>query len=325
MKYIISIIITIIFLSSCFKVMDYDNSDYEPLLVLNGVIYQDSIFVVNVSRTLNMLVNEDSAEIFLDDANVSLFKDDEFLENLIYDSLGFYHSENIAETGHIYKITVEKEGFENAWGKIEFGDVFNPQISNLEYSISDTSIEYNADTPYIDFKEIKINFELDFNDNLNEKNYYSIKSMGYSDYISQGMICTNDSCWDYLEFAQRGYDNLYPWLNFDNNNMYEIIENYEEHYSIGRKGFTVIDDDFFNIYQQNLTYSVFYTALEVKPVDIFLYSLPKEFIKYSETNNLYNEVEYNSFAEPVNVYSNIENGAGFLVGITAKKFTFELQ
>lgn len=312
--------------SSCYKVMDYDNSDYQPLLVLNGFLMQDSVIKVNVSRTLSMLEIEYEADCFIDDAIVSLYINDAFSEKLKYDSIGFYHSTKTAENGHIYKITVEKDGYETAIGTVDMSKEFNIQLSNFEYSTLDTSFEYNADTPYIYLSLVQGNFDVIFQDEPEEKNYYGVTAKSLIQEIVNAHYYLEDTSYVRTELRELGYADTWGNFNVDDFATNQILQrDYIEYHSFGRNSFQVLDDDFVNIYQNNLNYSFSYLTPEVEYVDIFIYTFPEVLIKYSYSQDLYYDTQFDPFAEPVNIYSNIENGAGFLVGITAKKFTFELQ
>ena len=53
-KAIILLSIVLFSLFGCEKELDFRPDDFPPLLVLNGIVEQDSIFCINVSRTASL-------------------------------------------------------------------------------------------------------------------------------------------------------------------------------------------------------------------------------------------------------------------------------
>ena len=71
------------------------------------------IITVNVSTTKSIL-EADSVLTFLEDAVVKLYANDNFIENLIYDSLGIYHSTTCVRANTQYRIEASAGDIETA-------------------------------------------------------------------------------------------------------------------------------------------------------------------------------------------------------------------
>ena len=66
-------------------VIDLEIPDHEPVLVLNGLLKTDTISRVVVSQSVGAFSNLDPS--FVSDANVSLYKDNEFIGLMEIDSM----------------------------------------------------------------------------------------------------------------------------------------------------------------------------------------------------------------------------------------------
>ena len=309
------IIITVIIFSSCMKVLDFGGEGEENRkLVVNGVINNDSIIRVHISKSLGVL-EEDTVLQFITDAKVKLFEDALFIENLQHDSLGFYYSTIIPEINKKYKIEVEK-GTEKAIGETELSNPVPIELSN--YTISeyfDTLTISNPTEHDTIVTNFFINMDLSITDPADENNYYIIE------FYSKESVFEN--VWNYetgeleeiIYFGEKinkiGYS-LYPENALLENSKIEISELYEsDGYSSYYNGFTQIySDKLFNGQTINFTIQVSVQVFELTPVYYKLYSLDKEYFDYLSSRSRYSEAKQNPLAEPVQIFSNIKNGYG---------------
>ena len=91
MKKVIIISFTIVLiLSACEKKLDIDIPEGQKHIVVNGILNDENLIQVNISKSQNILDNENIQ--FLTDAEPRLYMNDEFVENLINTDSGLYTS-----------------------------------------------------------------------------------------------------------------------------------------------------------------------------------------------------------------------------------------
>jgi len=140
MKNIFLISVVLLFLSSCQKEFEVDNSNYRSKLVLNNLFQQNSPFEIVVSKSVN--VYNTTLPSYLSTATVKLYIDNIFAETLTPFGLGYYNATTIPTPGKTYKVVVSNPGFED----IEAENTLpNPvKITNWSY-IDSTSKNNNGD------------------------------------------------------------------------------------------------------------------------------------------------------------------------------------
>ncbi len=324
MKKSILILTSIILVAtSCQKTLDIDINDADKKIVINGILYPDSIIKVNISRSLGVL-EEDSLEFqFLNKATAKLYENDNYIETLVFDSMGFYHSTTIPNASKSYKLEVESEGIEKAVGRIDFIEPVPFTISDVEYSVKDSIIKITdyfdwEDTDYQDtaFQYVTINCKFNFNEPENDDNYYVIEAYSFTcDFTSSSYYNGNNNTEiSYFKIKDNKMKRLNMSLpeigiTYDVHNNYIKTEN-----SVSWSGhYPVLKDDFFNGESLNIDCEISFMTFDLQqPIYIKMYSVPKNFVNYLESLNKYWQANGNPFAQPVNVFSNIENGFGIL-------------
>jgi len=323
-RFFITFIFVIALLSSCFKEVKFDDNDFKPMLVLNGIVEQDTNFVVNVSQTHSILTQVDTLNVFILDATVKLFENDKYLETLIFDSLGIYHSINKAKANTKYKITVEKEGFETATGYFDFTNPASFEVKNVEYELRDTIMYYDKPVSGSDnFTRVNLNYTIVINDNANEKNNYSLFVYSNVQEIGSGMIFNENGYEEYIEYIDNGYSKI--WYNFIDEFDYQKYENYFKSFYTFNTSFDILTDDFFNGQKLELNYECYFTTTDLQPLKINLVNVSDELLKYLESEQLSNDVAGNPYTEPVNIYSNVENGVGITIGLSSSSFVINFN
>jgi len=313
---LITFLVVIVLLSSCMKELKFDDKDFKPMFCLNGIVTQGDNFVVNVSQTHSILEQVDSVHLFILDATLKLYENDKYLETLIFDSLGIYHSINKAKEDTKYKITVEKEGFETATGYFNFGKAPIVEIKDVEYEISDTTRNYDKpEIGTVDLYVVKLNFTVIINDNVTQNDSYIFSAKTNVQEIRHVGIY-NGTYEEYIEYINRGISELHPYfaedVDMQKYNKSVIDYNYDEGFAL--------NDNLFNGQKVEFKFDCYFSSSELKPVVIKIKKMPDELIKYNESERLSSYVSGNPYTEPVNIYSNVENGVGFTVGLTSSNF-----
>jgi hypothetical protein len=105
----IFLIFFISFLTSCIKEMEFREKDFQPKLVVNGLLCPDSLVSINICQTVSILTSQ---QVFVQNAQVKLFKNGEPVDMLNHKGNGLYRSDwFIPETGDIIRVEVQAPGF----------------------------------------------------------------------------------------------------------------------------------------------------------------------------------------------------------------------
>ena len=291
-------------------VIDLDIPPHEPVLVLNGLLDTDTNARVVVSHSVGAF--SDLTPTFIDNANVLLYKDDQFIDsllldltNLIYvnyyddynvDSLAMYYykSDYIPEKNTIYRVDVSYSDYTSI---------------SAETFIPDDIIVYNIDVDTTS-NEDKIGLTFSFDDNANQQNYYRLKV--FSSCIKEW----EDEYGDDQEWGYRGDAYM-----MSNDPSFPGDIPWEGYTFSGHR--VVFSDALFNGQQKTITLDV-QSDLKYAYCDTIII----EFATFSDdTYSYYNSLgdhsekgELGIFGgEVIPVYSNVENGLGVLISTNAQQ------
>jgi hypothetical protein len=148
MKYFKLFIISVLF-TSCVKTIRSDFDSYNDKIVLNSIIKANEIATVQLSNTLS--VNGNNVN-YLNNLNVSLYKNGVFVEDLIFVENGNYKSVTKIEEGNTYKIEVIVPNEETITTEVEVP--FSSQLLNFEI-IKKGFVEFSGVT----FPAVKLKFK----------------------------------------------------------------------------------------------------------------------------------------------------------------------
>lgn len=331
-KYILLLMLSLV-LFSCRKELDYDDLGFKPQMVLNGLIYQDSLIVINVSRTQSILENNKIFP-FLDNAEVQLYENDIYIEDLVFDSIGYYHSTIRSKANTNYRIEAKTDEIETATAEFSFKDLATFSLTNISYEISDTIVTYDditeAEIWYrmehpevtdpIPSKDtalmlVVLNFDIVFTDDGTEENFY--------DYGGTGSFCM---------VYNSGYNSSENRLEFirleTNNSAHLSFRNYHDRERFSPGGSSSVNgyrqggymtDDLFNGQKVSLELKTSYYTGTLEPIEINLLSYPDEYINFHTSGYRYIEANDNPFSQATNVYTNIENGLGIVCAVSNSK------
>ncbi len=305
-------------MQSCVKEIDISMPDSQKSMVLNGFIQPDSAITVNISRSMGAL--EDGDVPFLENVEVSLYENNILIETLQYSQNGNYTSDKTIKENATYKIEAESQNLKNIITDCRIPD--KPVIISVD-TTKETKIEvyenYYNDVSYNDTNYVTIvNFDIKIDDPSGKENYYFLA-------ISQVEEVYDYDNWDYQtnkpEFL--GYQDVYTYYNGSD---FIFKENYFTLNGIKGQIFT---DDIFNGKEFNITVNITnYQDLKdeenhfEEKYKIALLSINKELYQYIRSYNKNAETGDNPFAQPVQVFSNIENGMGIFAGYNPVFYEF---
>jgi hypothetical protein len=324
-KTIIPIVLAVFLFSSCEEELNIKPDDFPPMLVLNGVVEQDSLFIINVSRTGGLNETFMLGDLFVTDATVNLYDGENFLEIMKHDSLGYYSSNHYAQGGHEYSIEVEKDDYPIATAYLDYSDEPSIEISKFSFESTDSLFTYDIPVPggEILLKLFHVNYDLTLSDNGEKNNYYSFRAMTKYQYVIHNYGYEEE---EENELVNLVYDDagvgMLEWSDWEKYN--------EQYFGQGIMNdpgyaFRAIDDKIFNGNDETFDFMTSFWTSEIGDFSIVVKSYPESIVKYLESVELYQNAYDNPYSEPVNIYSNIENGIGFVCGIPCSKIEFDIE
>jgi hypothetical protein len=273
--------LTFLLLMGCELVVDVDIPLEERKLVLNSFFNPDSTWVAKVA--LNRHILDDAPYAIVEDADITVYQGATEIGKMQYDSLGFYSAKDFkAEVGKEYSIKATSSGYQGIEASSYCPIIIKADTSDFRMSVD----EYGM-TEY--------SFTLTFDD-LPGRNYYQIAGLLQSRYknpaTGQGFIRTSPlQIWS----DDKGIDD-------------EQIYNAEGFY---------FDDGLFNGKRFSLkvkfTPNFWGGGVETKYF-IYFRHVSADYFRYKVTSLLQSNTSGDPFAQPVKVFSNINNGFGIFGG-----------
>ena len=284
------------FLISCEKVIEFDVETTTPKIVINSIFESDENWNVHLSSSLSVIDTSNLSNI--EDASVHIFDDqNQIIETLVHDSLGFYQGLSKPIDGMKYKIEASALNFENV-NAIDS----TPQKSTI------LALDTNS---FISNSNERMNISISFNQSISISNYYKIAvKIGrekYTTTLNQNGASIVDT--NYKE----KWINVRPESSFTKRtpNSKEII----------------FKDDTFNSNEESVTFSIknlIYkdnqdASYSLKFITIYFYGISHDHYRYYNSLKIFEENSSNIFAQPVQVFSNVNNGFGVFAGSTCTK------
>ena len=303
----------------CESIVEIDREVTEAKITVNCIFESDSIFSVIVARSRDVIEN-DGKNFYYSNAEVKLFKDNDFLETLpvvtrydtIYEwnELGesitpveyyIYNSSTVAEIGVDYKIEVSVDDLPSVSATARIPEPVVP----LESAFDSYTVEELYDQLYL-----KGEYSIVVQDPAGEANFYQPKLFVYfSDSIFENNYDfeLDTLIWGDLLYINEGYTEVYR-------------ESETSDFDLGFESYSdVYNDNLFDGNQKTFNYN-FNTQYIGGPnsfnrrLVVELTSLSEEYYNYVDSRSRQQWSEGDPFSEPVFVYNNIENGYGIFAG-----------
>ncbi|HIF14776.1 MAG TPA: DUF4249 family protein, partial [Bacteroidetes bacterium] len=174
------------------------------------------------------------------------------------------------------------------------------QIDQISYTIIDS--QYYEDEWGYSYGSIVAEFDIEIQDDAAVNNFYSILAY-YAD-----TLFNEDSTY---------YDVYFQKLDLTSDDVFiDEASDWNE---------VIFTDDLFN--GQKISLKVKSEIWSYEPGMVIYWTLinhSEDYFMYKKTFNVYQSVEGNPFAEPVQVFSNIKNGYGIFAGYSQSITTFHL-
>ncbi len=291
----------VVLLASCETIIEYELPESETKLVMNTVFNQDSVWVVQLSESKNILDTGNLKKV--SGAIVNLSDNQGNTELLIHQGNGVYKSTlgTVPQLGVEYIVTAEKPGFE----AIEASGNLPSPVAIIDI---DTTPSLRDGYNYYDTR-------VRFKDPAGERNYYSLEV-----YFTQQLTLQYDSI---IQSIQESYPLYYfsEESEFTDNLVYTFDAIY-------------FSDDLFDGQTYQLKVNVERPYLYEEPpffivnsaqIDYRLKSISEELYLYERSRTEQSFSSFDPFAQPAQVFSNIENGFGIFAGYSTDTYSIVLK
>lgn len=270
---------------SCTKTLDLQLGKFPSKIVLNSFFQPDSTFKVLVSYPIEITQR---GRPVIEDAQVRLYKDDIFIEELQYNNY-FYRSMITPQVGSCYRIEVEAKNYPSVTA---VDTVPDQPILLTTHFIKDYLYEYNNGL------QDKISrLDLTLFDDLSRRNYYEIFLMYmYKTDYSQAYSLRN--------------------VGFKKNEC--SIVNNEALIDYNPRSI-VFSNELFTSEEQKINLDVYSNIFDSNAVDIHLIIMFRKvshsYYAYQKSMTIHNYFQYGdddlwATPMPVDLYTNVENGLG---------------
>lgn len=278
---------------SCEKVIPFEGDVNTPKLVINSVFESDSTFKVHVSSSRSVIdtssfENIDDAVVTIKDVNGNVI---EVLNHVVN---GFYKGQVLPEENTTYILEVNHPNY----AKITASD-------SLPSPIIINSVDTSTILDPINGNRLRIS--MNFDDPENNQNYYLLETYSVNEYLIVENLDTIeyelDTTKQFMVLTDEVFQNGgSPWrdqglfndLLFNGQNKTLEIEIPNENWSGSEDG-----------------YDWSYKTLTLR---LYLHNITISYYYYRTSLELFQNASGNPFAQPVQVYSNIENGFGVFAG-----------
>jgi hypothetical protein len=280
----------------CTKFIDFEGEGRPSRLVVNGLMQADSVFTVELSNSLGYI---DTGQIqLLENGLVAVHDEDgNIVDSLQYQGEGRYRSTAVAQSGERYTIRAIAGSFPEAHAS----DLVPEAIPIFSW---DT---LTVPGPGSEFGEQSLNIFFNIQDPSTQENFYLLELYSVQDYVINPIFD--------LDGTFLGYDTIY--IDDPSSFQYCLVTSdpvlmSENDVFAGEVSLfscsLLFSDRLFN--GQNRQFAVriesFFAA---SSMELRLTSLSPDYYRYSRTLQRYDYVEGDPFAEPVQVFSNMQGNA----------------
>jgi len=327
-------------ITSCEKEIEFDEKLIAPKLVINSFIQQDSLITVNIASS-KLIPGIKTDFKWIDNATVTLFVDGEEKEKLTVidvERVPTGYSSVNGDTTFFYNESEPTKRYSTTQAKVEVGKTYKLEVSHPDYETAycETSIPTPIQILAFDTATVinkqewgdneTFQAKIKFKDTPGEKNYYRLVYSKFTGVSQSYYSSPNDAdSIIYLTNELRGtYINssdklLNPSEEDANDFLFGSAGNY---YNL----FTdeLIDGKEYELsFAVDLTNNYYGSSVQTKKkgefmrLTITLQSITREAYLYMKSTYANKYYESDFFSEPVQVFTNIENGIGIFAGTSS--------
>lgn len=278
---------------SCEKVIPFDGDVTIPKLVINSIFVSDSTFKVHVSSSRSVIdtspfQNIEDAIVTIKDNNGTIIETLNHLDN------GFYAGQTYPSQNQIYTLDVNHPNYNN----ISASDSLPSPITINNVDTSTIIDPINGD---------RLQITMNFDDPENSQNYYLIETYSVNEYL----VIKNSDTTDYELDTTKQYMVLTDEVFQNGGRIWREQGLFNDLLFNGQNKSLEIEIPNYNETGNEIGYQWSYKTLSLR---LYLHNISKSYYYYRTSLELYQSASGNPFAQPVQVYSNIENGFGVFAG-----------
>jgi len=313
-------ILFVFLLYSCKTELDLPQNFKEKQLVINGILFQDSVPKIEVVSS-KVLGENPNSKSYIMDASVTLFSDnapeetlhyEEFIEESRYeneDDKISYKYTGKKTNGNVFQLSVSAPNFTSVVCQTEM-----PSKCNFE--IKDTTWEIQNDEMYGGYSFYgAMNVNILLEDNPDEKNYYFVTACGPTEttYIFDSLTGNVKHIKDYI-FTELYIQSSDPIFSENTLNTDMDFGNMQYGFYFNDLNFNGLTKQFIFNLDCSILARAFMDEFEYPEFDIKfkIWKINEALYLYFKTLNIQEIAKMNPFSEPASVYSNSSNGFGIL-------------
>ncbi len=297
----IAIAIFVIAFAGCELIIEPDLPEHTPRLVIKAFFNPDRGWAASVSRSAGILDTSPGSDRLVTVATVELLSDGRIIDRLPFlQRERVYASEKPLQAGRVYSLRVSAPGFETVHAVDSAPPTVPTSIESYRVETSDPAPGEPGVTSITDFR-----LTLKIQDPPGERNHYQIR-----------VIAPDRRGRFDLRFSTKD-----PSIIADNRIEDSVLEDVEPFR--GSEPFfkdVLFDGESHEIELSSARYTV--AASLERRIWVEVRFVSETYYRHLRSALLHNTTVDNPFAEPVRIYSNIENGYGIFAGYSAR--TFEL-
>lgn len=322
-KLFLMILAAVVLLPACEKEIVFDGEIDDPLLVVNAWTSPDSLIKAHVSQSKFFLSNLDGFKV-ITNADVDLYINGQFHEQLTGDSLGMYTGTYKAVAGDTVRLVVQAPTL----GQAESSTIILPKADIISVDTIHTRQQTDVyaeglDTFYVN-KSTECEFRVRFRDPGDQQNYYRMVVKRRVSYEYGEEIYISDN---FMAFSLDGMDT-------QTGGFIDLIggeENWDVQHLItdelfNGKEFILKFTHFFNNTEYSQQYKDMYGINQStsESLVINLQSITRDTYLYLLSKNSAENSLNGFFSEPVQIFNNIENGIGIFGSYNNSVFPYQL-
>ena len=315
MKAALRLLPLLIALSACTQVIEPDLPEHPPRLVLHAFFTSDGGWTAHVGRSSWILesvpAHDRRARRAVADAEVELLAGDRVVGELEFNDAAqvYVFGDSTLQAGETYSLQVSAPGFET----IRATDTVPKPVptSVLSYRALASSRSDSGDS-------VEFSLKLEIQDPPGEENYYQVSM--YRIYTGRGASRSEV----YLSTKDPSIlaDNSVDGLPFEEGNFEGSAPYFRDTLFDGRTHEIELSTDFDSEIQLA---GDFDSEPDLSGIHLQVLHISEAYYEYLKSARLHDFTRDNPFAEPLNVYGNVENGYGIFAGYSSRTFELTLE
>jgi hypothetical protein len=278
---------------SCEKIIPFEGDVNIPKLVINSIFQSDSTFKVHVCSSRSVIDTASFQNI--EDAVVTIKSENgSIIETLNYIENGFYIGQTFPQENQTYTLQVTHPNYANIISS-----------DSLPSPITINSVDTSSIVDPINGDRLQIT--MNFNDPESSQNYYLIETYSVNEYL----VIKNSDTTDYELDTTKQYMILTDEVFQNGGSPWREQGLFNDLLFNGQNKSLEIEIPNYNETGNEIGYQWSYKTLSLR---LYLHNISKSYYYYRTSLELYQSASGNPFAQPVQVYSNIENGFGVFAG-----------